>query len=145
MSNISVIGAGGWGLALANIFSEKHNIKVWVHSEKSYKLLKENHRNDNYLENIELNKKIFFTMNIEEAIKESEIIIIVTPSFAFHEACENIEPYIKNEQILVSATKGLDRKSGKTMSKHPNHGGGQLNPNNPDNQKKNSENNKSEK
>ena len=50
MSNISVIGAGGWGLALANIFSEKHNIKVWVHSEKSYKLLNENHRNDNYLD-----------------------------------------------------------------------------------------------
>ena len=116
MSNISVIGAGGWGLALANIFSEKHNIKVWVHSEKSYKLLNENHRNDNYLKNIELNKNIFFTMDIKEVVNDSEIIIIVTPSFAFHEACENIEPYIKNEQILISATKGLDRKTGKTMS-----------------------------
>lgn len=116
MSNISVIGAGGWGLALANIFSEKHNIKVWVHSEKSYKSLNENHRNDNYLKNIELNKNIFFTMNIKEVVNDSEIIIIVTPSFAFYEACKNIEPFIKNEQILISATKGLDRKTGKTMS-----------------------------
>ena len=116
MSNISVIGAGGWGLALANIFSEKHNIKVWVHSEKSYKLLNENHRNDNYLKNIELNKNIFFTMDIKEVVNDSEIIIIVTPSFAFYEACKNIEPFIKNEQILISATKGLDRKTGKTMS-----------------------------
>ena len=36
MSNISVIGAGGWGLALANIFSEKHNIKV----ENEYYIVK---------------------------------------------------------------------------------------------------------
>ena len=45
MANVGIIGAGGWGLALANIFSEKHNIKVWVHSEESYKLLNSSHQN----------------------------------------------------------------------------------------------------
>ncbi|AEM22119.1 Glycerol-3-phosphate dehydrogenase (D(P)(+)) [Brachyspira intermedia PWS/A] len=116
MISVGIIGAGGWGLALANIFSEKHNVKVWVHSEDSYKLLSTSYRNDNYLENIELNKNIQFTMDIGDAVNDSEIVIIVTPSFAFAEACTNIEPYISNDQILVSATKGLDRKTGKTMS-----------------------------
>ena len=115
MANVGIIGAGGWGLALANIFSEKHNIKVWVHSEESYKLLNSSHQNDNYLKNIKLNEDINFTMDIGEAVNDSEIVIIVTPSFAFSEACTNIEPYISNEQILVSATKGLDRNTGKTM------------------------------
>ena len=116
MSNIGIIGAGGWGLALANILSDKHNIKVWVHSESNYKLLNNNYRNDNYLLNVDLNKIIKFTMDIGEVVNDNEIIIIATPSFAFYDACINIEPYISSEQILVSATKGFDRKTGKTMS-----------------------------
>ena len=116
MINVGIIGAGGWGLALANIFSEKHNIKMWVHSENNYELLSTSYRNDNYLKNIQLNKNIKFTMDIKEAVNDCNIVIIVTPSFAFAEACTNIEPYISNEQILVSATKGLDRNTGKTMS-----------------------------
>ena len=116
MENVAIIGAGGWGLALANIFSEKHHIKVWVHSEESYNNLNKFHKNDNYLNNIELNKEIQFSMELGEVINDAKIVIIVTPSFAFHNTCENIEPYISNEQILVSATKGLDRNTGKTMS-----------------------------
>lgn len=116
MENVAIIGAGGWGLALANIFSEKHNIRVWVHSEDSYNNLNKFHKNDNYLNNIELNKEIQFSMELGEVINDAKIVIIVTPSFAFHNTCENIEPYISNEQIIISATKGLDRNTGKTMS-----------------------------
>lgn len=116
MENVAIIGAGGWGLALANIFSEKHRIKVWVHSEDSYNNLNKFHRNDNYLHNIELNKEIQFSMELDEVINDAKIVIIVTPSFAFYNICENIEPYISNEQIIISATKGLDRNTGKTMS-----------------------------
>lgn len=116
MENVAIIGAGGWGLALANIFSEKHHIKVWVHSEESYNNLNKFHKNDNYLNNIELNKEIQFSMELGEVINDAKIVIIVTPSFAFHNTCENIEPYISNEQIIISATKGLDRNTGKTMS-----------------------------
>ena len=102
MENVAIIGAGGWGLALANIFSEKHRIKVWVHSEDSYNNLKKFHRNDNYLHNIELNKEIQFSMELDEVINDAKIVIIVTPSFAFYNTCENIEPYISNEQIIIS-------------------------------------------
>lgn len=116
MENVAIIGAGGWGLALANIFSEKHHIKVWVHSEESYNNLNKFHKNDNYLNNIELNKEIQFSMELGEVINDAKIVIIVTPSFAFHNTCENIEPYISNDQIIISATKGLDRNTGKTMS-----------------------------
>lgn len=116
MEKVAIIGAGGWGLALANIFSEKHHIKVWVHSEESYNNLNKFHKNDNYLNNIELNKEIQFSMELGEVINDAKIVIIVTPSFAFHNTCENIEPYISNEQIIISATKGLDRNTGKTMS-----------------------------
>ena len=113
---LQLLVPGGWGLALANIFSEKHHIKVWVHSEESYNNLNKFHKNDNYLNNIELNKEIQFSMELGEVINDAKIVIIVTPSFAFHNTCENIEPYISNEQIIISATKGLDRNTGKTMS-----------------------------
>ena len=55
-------------------------------------------------------------MELDEVINDAKIVIIVTPSFAFHNTCENIEPYISNDQIIISATKGLDRNTGKTMS-----------------------------
>ena len=116
MSNISIIGAGGWGLALANIFSEKHNVKVWVHSEDNYKLLSNTYRNYKYLKDLELNRNIIFTNDIEYSMNNSDIIIIVTPSFAFADACHSIKPFLKENQILVSATKGLDKKTGHSMT-----------------------------
>lgn len=113
---LSIVGAGGWGLALANVLSAKHKIKVWVHSKENYDILSSNYRNDNYLKGIELDRSIYFTNNIEEAVKDTEIVIIVTPSFGFYDVCKSMANFINNKQIVISATKGLDRKSGNTMS-----------------------------
>lgn len=115
-TKIAVIGAGGFGLALAHMFAKKYNVSVWVHGIDNYKTLSKTRRSENYLHGIRLNKNIKFTMNMEEAINNKKIIIIATPSFGFRNACREINKYIKPEQIIVSATKGLDRETGDTMS-----------------------------
>lgn len=114
--SIAIIGAGGWGLALSNVLSEKHKIKTWVHSKKNYDTISSSYMSENYLKGVELNRSIRFTMDIYEAINGADIIIIATPSFGFYEVCKDMSPHIKDSQIIISTTKGLEKKTGRTMS-----------------------------
>lgn len=114
--DISIIGAGGFGLALANLFSERHSVTLWVHSKENYQSLTEYGGNDNYLKDVKINKNVSFTMSVEEAAKNKNVIIISVPSFAFTETCNKLSKYAKESQIIIIATKGLERESGKTMS-----------------------------
>ncbi len=114
--NISIIGAGGFGLALANTFSNKYNVCVWVHSKNNYEELSSNYQSSNYLKAIKLNSNISFTMDIKEAIEDKNIIIVSTPSFAFEDTCLEIAKYIKENQIILITTKGLQIGTALTMS-----------------------------
>ena len=103
MINVGVIGAGGWGLALANIFSEKHNVKVWVHSEDSYKLLSTSYRNDNYLENIQLKDEIIVisgmgTKTIQKILNFNIINDLILSS---HTNIEDLKQFLEEKQYYI--------------------------------------------
>lgn len=114
--DIGIIGAGGFGLALANLFSQRHAVTLWVHSKENYENISKYGKSENYLKDIEINKNITLTQSIEEAVKNKNIIIIAVPSFAFKDTSCELSKYVKDNQIIVIATKGLERESGKTMS-----------------------------
>ena len=46
MANVSVIGAGSWGLALARrLCKNGHDVTVWSHREEGVRELREQHEN----------------------------------------------------------------------------------------------------
>ena len=47
--SIGIIGAGGWGTALAKVLCEKGNeVTLWCHGEKSYQEIQEKNENCSY-------------------------------------------------------------------------------------------------
>jgi len=71
--NIGVIGAGGWGTALAlHLYRNRHNIKLWFHSKESLMITKQYKENLYYLPGFILPDEIKLTNNLEEAIYNSE-------------------------------------------------------------------------
>lgn len=116
-SKIGIIGAGGWGLALSNILSINHNVCVWVYEKDEYENLSKEYESRTYLPEIKLRSDIAFTQNIENAVLGKDLIIMVTPSFAFESTAKEVSKYIGKETIIVIATKGLDTKTLTSLSK----------------------------
>ncbi|MBI4977289.1 MAG: NAD(P)-dependent glycerol-3-phosphate dehydrogenase [Spirochaetes bacterium] len=115
-NKVGIIGAGGWGLALANIASINNEVTVWVYEQPELEALTKHRESKTFLPGIKYDKAIQFTGSYEEAAKDKDIIIMVTPSFAYRAAAEGIAPFIDKRTIIVSATKGLEVGTTRTMS-----------------------------
>ena len=80
--NISIIGSGSWGTALAIHLAKKgHNVKVWSFMKEEADLIN-NERKCMFLPNIKIPDNIICTTDFKTAIENTELILIVTPSKA---------------------------------------------------------------
>ena len=115
--NIGVIGAGGWGTALAlHLYRNRHNIKLWFHSKESLMITKQYKENLYYLPGFILPDEIKLTNNLEEAIYNSEIIVLVVPSQHLRDVIINMSKENIRNKLFLIASKGLELKGGKRMS-----------------------------
>ncbi|NNC85553.1 MAG: NAD(P)H-dependent glycerol-3-phosphate dehydrogenase [Bacteroidia bacterium] len=106
---VSVIGGGSWATALVKILSNNVlHINWWLRKEESVKHIKEFKRNPRYLSDVVINTDIvnLFT-DVEECIKESEIVILAVPSAFLKDSLVNINSeHLKNKKVF-SAVKGI--------------------------------------
>ena len=112
---LTILGAGTWGTALANAFAPFHDVTLWSRSEDEVKKLYATHTHKN-LPNVEIDKRIIFTSDIKEAILGKELVLFVVPSIAVRETSELIKPYIKPEQLILDAAKGIEENTLFTLS-----------------------------
>ena len=113
---IGIVGAGSWGIALAYLLSNNgHDVVVWSRSEDTVKKLEAYHGNEEKLPGVILNEKVTFTSDMEVAVKDKDIIVIVVPSAHMRETAKKIAPYIseleEHKQIIVNCTKGIEEGS----------------------------------
>jgi len=112
--NISVLGAGAWGITLAVLLAEKkHKITLWEISEERSKLLtKKNFVDIPGIEpfRIKMPSSVNITSNIEDTIQQkTNLIILAVPSQFALETLKKIKNLIPadNKYILVSVIKGF--------------------------------------
>ena len=110
MKNISVIGSGSWGVALAiHLAKLGNNIKIWSFSEEEKNLIN-NEKKCKFLPNVNLPEKIYCTTSYEEAIKGTEMIIHVTPSKFTRDTVKQYKQYVTNQPIVI-CSKGFEKES----------------------------------
>lgn len=115
MHNITVLGAGTWGLALASLLNDNgHKVNVWSALNDEIETLKKEYRHKNLPELI-ISKNIIFTQNLENAIKNSKIIIFAVPSIYIRKIAKDIKKFYKSEQIIVNVAKGIEEKTNMTL------------------------------
>lgn len=105
MKNITIIGSGSFGCALAYVLSNNNNIKIWSYTKEETNSINNDHK-CLFLPELKLDEKIKCYQSYEESLKDSEIVVIVTPSSVFKNTCESIKNHITNQDIVI-ATKGL--------------------------------------
>jgi glycerol-3-phosphate dehydrogenase (NAD(P)+) len=105
--NITVIGGGSWGLALSNVLSDNnHNVLVYDVSEKIVNKVNTLHLCQQLDELI--NENIKATINIEEAINHSDVLLFVVPTKVLRNAISSIIPHLKTSKLFINASKGIE-------------------------------------
>ncbi len=113
---IGIIGAGGWGIALAKLLSDKgEQVTLWCHGAESYRELLENRESRTYLAGILLPSSIKFTRSIGTAVTDKSLIICAVPSHAVRGVMASASSYVSSQATVLCGTKGLEEESLKTM------------------------------
>ncbi len=113
MSRIAVLGAGAWGTALTISLARRggHQLTLWAHSAPLAEQLAETGENLPYLPGFTLPAGVAVTSDLPAAIFEADILLCVTPSRHLRETIAEIAPLLTRNQILLSASKGLEHTS----------------------------------
>ena len=116
LNPIGIIGAGGWGIALAKLLADKgKQVTLWCHRAESFRELQENRESRTYLTGIVLPSSVEFTRSIEAAVTDKSLIICALPSHAVRGVIASVVSYLSAETAVLCGTKGLEEESLKTM------------------------------
>lgn len=117
MDNISVIGAGSWGTALAlALASKQYSVSMWVRSPSVYKTILLKRCNESYLPGIKIPDNIKTTLDIREAVKGKRFIFLAVPSMAVRSMLREIKPYLSEDAFMVSCAKGFEPETFQRLS-----------------------------
>lgn len=110
MAKITVLGAGGWGMALAlSAFGGGNEVTIWSPFPDEVAALQKNRGNERLLSGIKLPDEIAVTSDLS-VVKGSAITIIATPSIAVRQTAKRLSEE-KNFGIVVNVAKGFEKGS----------------------------------
>ncbi len=115
MAKITVLGTGGWGIALAlTALESNHSVTMWSPFENEVELLKQKRTNEKLLNGIFIPKTVEITSDMS-CVEGSLITIIATPSSVIRSVARQLAGY-ENFGIVVNVAKGLEKGSLKRLS-----------------------------
>ena len=112
--NIAIIGSGSWGVALAiHLASVGNNVKIWSFMEEERDLIN-NERKCKFLPGVELSENISCSTDFEEVIKDSKMILHVTPSKFTRNIFKQYKQYVGNKPVII-CSKGFEKETLETL------------------------------
>jgi len=116
MKKVAVLGAGSWGTALAIVLADNgHDVRLWTYKEEQAKTINSTHKNEQYLD-VELPEKIQAHHNLASATDDVEAVVLVVPTKAVREVCQQLNAVLNDEVTIIHASKGIEPGSLKRIS-----------------------------
>ena len=113
--NITILGSGGFGLALAIMADNAgHKVTVWSAFNDEIETIRRTGELKAKLPGVLVNKTIELTTDIS-CVKGKDIVILGIPSPFLRSVCEQAAPFMEKNTIVVNTAKGLESGSLKTM------------------------------
>ena len=114
--NITILGTGTWGIALARALTIAGNsVVAWSKLPEEIKALRETYTHKN-LPGMEIPRTVRFTDRMEEAMKDAEVVLIAVPSVFVRNTAAEMKTFLRKDQIVACVAKGLEQGSLFTMS-----------------------------
>ena len=114
--NTAIIGAGGWGTALASLWAEDgRKIVLWGHNADRVASMQKTGENSDYLPGLRLPESVRATWELGDCV-DSELIVFATPSTALRNIAAQLAKISSTRAVLLSCTKGIEHRSGMRMT-----------------------------
>lgn len=115
MKKIAIIGSGSWGVALGIHLAKLGNeVKIWSFAQEEADLIN-NEKKCMFLPNVEIPEGITCTLSYENAIKDTDYILHVTPSKFTRNIVKDYKKFVTNQPIII-CSKGLEKDSMLTLA-----------------------------
>ena len=116
MSKIGVIGSGTWGTALAVLLTGNgHEVELWSAVPAEVEALTATSRHPN-LGDTPIPEKIRVTGDLEQAMKDKELLVLSVPSVYVRETAHRMAPFLKEGQVITNVAKGIEDTTLKNLS-----------------------------
>lgn len=109
--NVTVLGAGAWGTALAQVAAAAgRNVLIWAREDEVVQGINHAHENTLFLPGQKLNPAVRATADIAEAAK-ADLILAVPPAQHMRSVLRSARPHLQLGAPLVLCAKGIERGS----------------------------------
>lgn len=117
MADISVIGSGSWGTALAWLLRNNgHRVTLWSYLREENEMFLKYRENVDKLPGVLLDQEVVFTNQLEESIPGRDMLVLAVPSPAIRSTARNMRGLVSQGQLIVNVAKGIEEKTLMTMT-----------------------------
>jgi glycerol-3-phosphate dehydrogenase (NAD(P)+) len=116
-STIAIIGAGGWGTALA-VTMARHgeDVRVWAYEHYLVETMIATRENPLYLPSIRVPDSVCVSNSMSDVLSNAHIVILATPSHVYRQVFTEMLPLLTPDMVFVSAAKGIENDTLMRMS-----------------------------
>ena len=111
----AVVGSGAWGTALAiRLCKNGHDVTMWTYEKELIPEMVATRRNPR-LPVAELPQELKISGDYA-CVSGCKLVVMASPSFPARSVCRGVTPYLDEDAVLVSVTKGLEAGTHMRMS-----------------------------
>ncbi|CAL0323250.1 unnamed protein product [Lupinus luteus] len=130
MSKVTIVGSGNWGSVAAKLIASNtlrlsnfdDEVRMWVFEEtlpggeKLSEVINKTNENVKYLPGIKLGKNVVAVPDLENAVKDADMLVFVSPHQFMEGICKLVAGKIKASAEGISLIKGMEvKKEGPCM------------------------------
>ncbi len=117
MENITVLGAGSWGTALALVLADNgHRVRLWSHRAEQVREINEQRTNEKYLPGVRLPEVIIGYDDLGAALDGVSIVVLAVPTKAIREVLQRARMCLAAPITIVAVSKGIEPGTHKRVS-----------------------------
>ncbi len=110
--NITVLGDGAWGTALARLaVANTHKVTMWGHDKAYLDEMVKRRENFKFLPGVPLSPMLSFENDMVKAVNEADIIISAIPTIYMRSSLEGKKGIIPSSAGIISVTKGIEQNT----------------------------------
>ncbi len=116
LQQISIIGAGAWGTALATVAHRAgRDVTLWAREAEVIASIQQFHQNEMFLDGVSLSSEILATGDFSH-LADAHAVLVVTPAQHVRATLGAVASHVSGATPLVLCSKGIEQDSGKRMS-----------------------------
>ncbi len=108
---VAVLGSGSFGTTIAHLVAGNAPATLWCRRAETADEVNQEHRNGRYLADYALHPDLRATADLEEAVREADVVVMGVPSHGFREVLKEVGKHIRPWVPVVSLAKGLEQDS----------------------------------